>query len=834
MKGYRELGNRYLCHGKRRAGLVMSSMVLATMLIYIVLTILAGFYNTQLGSVKETGNYHVEIYNTTDEQQRLIENYATVKNADHAYYNNIEFDECYNNYATVMVYLEDMEQSSFNFELVEGELPDSTSEVLLDKEDIHLFKNEIGVGDKVYICSYDENGEKNASVEFSVAGFYSREYDSVGSVDYAFTLAPEGMNLNTYVRFDTFADWDECMETMAADIGLDNSKGDAYWINGYMEVLYGKCTDVVLWVALFMLIMVFVTYMAMIMVRSLFTSNLMDKIHDFSILKSMGATDKKLKRIFKREIYIEAVISFGFGVIISHLVMFVLERTLRLYNFIFDFSVVAFILTVLFMYITISLAVIEPFSMLRKVSVIEGIKDNYVYSNAAAKKRKGRIFRIFGVEGEYAYKNIRRNSRSFWNAVASFASSVLLITVLVTCFANISKQVELSYPDGKAEETYDIYTYLYADKVSDDKVTEIRNTFLSEPYIMDADATYVYITADIGGGSVIPVKEEAKPALFSNNIDTGFAIVQLYTKEQLEKLNAYMPDGTDAASLISDGGVIVVGEYTICNQDTGETEKIMPYDVEVGDNISVVKPDYVMKQMYEGDYYAADTANKNDSSLYMDVVVKGISSNSLYNQDYPQIIMSYDYVKSAYGNEYISAMCSGFYINVDESRFNRSDFEEVVYKRAGMVDWGYLNELKWVEEGFKTAKVIVIFVVAFILMMGTISVLHNMVSEQQERRKEISILRSIGMSKKKLNRMLVLEKLIIAFIAWLIGIILGVVFARLILISILYFFEAGFVIPWGAYLITGAGLMGIMALLSMIMVVSMGRLNITDNIRNKE
>ena len=102
------------------------------------------------------------------------------------------------------------------------------------------------------------------------------------------------------------------------------------------------------------------------------------------------------------------------------------------------------------------------------------------------------------------------------------------------------------------------------------------------------------------------------------------------------------------------------------------------------------------------------------------------------------------------------------------------------------------------------------------------------------RKKEVSILRAIGMSKKKLNRMLILEKLIIGFMSWIIGTGLGLLFTKIVLISILYFFEASMVVPWLAYLITGVVLMGIMLLLSMIMVLSMGKMKITESIRNND
>jgi putative ABC transport system permease protein len=109
-----------------------------------------------------------------------------------------------------------------------------------------------------------------------------------------------------------------------------------------------------------------------------------------------------------------------------------------------------------------------------------------------------------------------------------------------------------------------------------------------------------------------------------------------------------------------------------------------------------------------------------------------------------------------------------------------------------------------------------------------------MVNEMQVRRKEVSILRAVGMSKKKLNRMLILERVIMGLIAWIIGTVLGLALSSTMLISILYLMETSLVIPWIPCLLIGAGVIGIMVLLSMGMVISLGKMDITEGIRNQE
>ena len=836
MKGYKELGNRYLKHRKKRSMLVMTSMVLATMFIYIMSNALVNYWKFGLEAAKECYHYHVEIPNVTKEQMEKIENYATVKNVDFAYSTyDVFFDDDYYGYGASlqMIYLEDSEQSTFNFDLVEGRMPENSSEILVNEDDLHLFKNNVNVGDEISVCTIVD--EENVNIDtFTISGVYTREY-SDEYLTCAFSIAPEGMSLSAYVRFGVWDDWNAYSESLLADIGIDAEQKGAYNINGELAYCYGK-GDLNIFYVVALMVIVLVIYTCMVMVRGLFSSNLMDKLQDFNILKAMGATNKKIKRIFKREVYIEAGISFVIGVVLSHLCMFILENVAMLYNFNFDFSIVATVFALFFMYITVSLAVIEPFGLLKKVSIVEGIKANYAIKTKKEKKRSGKLLRIFGIEGQYAYKNIRRNSRSFWNAIASFSVSMLLATVLITSIVNINEMLNWESMGTSEKEPYDIYTVIFADDITSEKLKENKEKIKSKGYIIDVDENYEFLFKTFNDEYIFEVTSQFKRAMpnFTEFTQPTTVKVDLYSKDQLEALNAYMLNGVDATSIIEDGGVIVVNKYNIYNYETEKMEAVDIYNINIGDEINIVNPKFAMDELKEGTFYQNLSEKIQDESFYEKMEIKGTCSRALHKEGIVQIIMSYDYVAENYGDENISALCYGFYIDVNESKFDRADFEEMLYKETNMAEWDYTSELKWVNESFKTVKIVVGFIVAFIMIMGIVSVLHNMINEQQLRKKEVSILRAIGMSKKKLNRMLILEKLIIGFMSWIIGTGLGLLFTKIVLISILYFFEASMVVPWLAYLITGVVLMGIMLLLSMIMVLSMGKMKITESIRNND
>lgn len=833
MKNYKELGNKYIKHRKKRAVLVVLSMVLATMLLYTVSTLLLNFWNDTKEIEEIYNNYHVELYELNKEQRDKVSNYVTVRNADFAYVDTeTAFEEYYGDSVNFIYYFDNMDQTTFNFKIVEGTLPTSPDEILVRKDNLHKFKDDIEVGSVLKTVVYDEEGNSTPGKNFTVSGII--DYDCVNDLEVYnsifYSLGTDDMNMSAFIRFDKRGDWNKLAYNLAKDVGVDVSKNQIYCINEAIGTYYlNPNSQGTSYAALLLMAMLFVGYIAMVMVRGLFTANLFDNVREFSILKAMGATDKKIKNIFKREIYTEGLIAFAIGVVLSEIVFFILEHVVYVYGFNFDFSISGFIVGFLFLYLTIALAIIEPLSVLKKVPIVDGIKSNYAINNAKDKKRGGKLFRIFGVEGEYAYKNIRRNSKGFWNGVATFAVSVLLITALITGGANIAEMIDFEAGGTDRELAYDYWT----SSVPVDEQQTIdkwQDILLGKEFIADVDPEYSYVTFGKDKEAVIQFSEEAKYGMkiLGWGPSEDVATVLLYTDEQLEKLDKYMLDGTSAMEL-KQGGVIICRDYTYYDEQKGDNVTVPLYEAKVGDKVDIINPKFVedKSQLELKDEVAAEN--------YMKVEIRGMCSQPLGYGGIGTLIMSYDYVVNEFCID-ASEFFDGFLIKADES-FKITDMaalETVIYEEIKQTNYEFMSATMWLDAQMGSMKVIVACIAGFLLLMGVISVLNNMINEQQVRRQEVSILRAVGMSKKKLNKMLILEKVIMGFFAWIIGTVLGVLFVRVLLIGVLYMAEASMVYSIGGYLVTGVAVIAIMVLMSMITVVSMGKMDITEGIRNAE
>lgn len=833
MKNYKELGNKYLKHRKKRAVLVTLSMVLATMLLYTVSTLIINYWFDSKKVEETYMNYHAEIMNLDKAQRDKVSNYVTVRNADFAYTDiDTMFQDYYGDGMTMIYYFDSMDQTTFNYNLVEGTLPTTSTEILVRKDNLHLFKEEIKVGAVIETVTYDEEGNSLPGESFTVVGIV--EYDCVNELeiynDTFFSLGTDDMVMSAYVRYDKRGDWNKLTYNLAKDVGVDVSKNNIYYINEFIGTFYmNPNSEGTSYAAMFLLVMFFVGYIAMVMVRGLFTANLFDNVREFSILKAMGATDKKIKDIFKREIYIEGLIAFVIGVVLSQIMFFILENVVNVYGFNFDFSLPGLVVGFLFLYLTIALAILEPLSVLKKVPIVEGIKSNYAINNTKEKKRGGKLLRIFGVEGEYAYKNIRRNSKGFWNGVATFAVSVLLITALITAASNLAEMIGFETGGSGAELVYDYWTSSVP--VDDQQVIdEWQATLLRKDFIEAADPCYNYLTFGKKYETVIKFTEEAEYGMEKSGYDVldNIMTVSLYTDEQLERLDKYMMDGASAMD-IREGGAIICNKYTYYDEVTEEEKTVALYEAKVGDKVDIIKPEFVEDKRSQ-----IDRRNEATDDDYMQVEIKGMCSQMLGYGGVGDLIMSYEYVVNEYGID-VSVLFSGFYIKADKS-FEITDMaalETAIYEETKQTDYEFMSETMWIDSHMGSFKVIVVCIAGFLLLMGVISVLNNMINEQQVRRQEVSILRAVGMSKKKLNKMLILEKVIMGFFAWVIGTVLGIVFIRVLFIGLIYM-GMPMVYNIAGYLLTGVGVIAIMVLMSMITVVSMGKMDITEGIRNAE
>ena len=746
MNSYIELGNKYVTRKKMRSLLVIISMVLASMLIYVVVTAGIGTFMHVREEEEAWANYYVSYSNLSDEQYDIVKNHANVESCvrggmvgpklvgvDDESYVLVEPKNYYAWYDFRLMELESFEQDIFADTLLEGHVPENSNEVMLCETDVHRFTEELKLGDTIVMNFIDSEGsdddapQKKATKEYVLCGIYKSESEDAWN-SHGYTLADDMSGLTTYVRFKRKYHWRDDAEALAYSIQAEIDRwGKKYYFNSSLSMYYFQDDMVFVMGVLVLMFAVLLIYFCMVMVRSLMSVNVINKLRDYTILKSMGTTNKQLRKIMMRESLMQGSVAFVIGVVAGQLFLsLVLVRYCQLYSLSFRYIWMALLANALFLWLTIELASIEPFFMLKKVSIVEALGQRELIKHSKRKKKPGLLYRRMSIEGQYAYKNMKRNRKSFWNSVAAFTISVLIITTMMATLTNAGIILEadevMSVFPGAVEYAYDIAVPLsYSETGNPDyeKIEQAKQALEAREDVLAADyIANCLVAQDAANG--LQLKLEVKNAI--NWSPTGEDLLELcfLSESQLKRLNEYMMDGVDACEAVKDGGIIVLGYGDLDGQ-----KNVPFYNLKVGDRIAFGSLEVISEIEKENEKhgigsvgYVSSIKEIKDRKAYDQYIIKGFCKVNNLISDFPRtVVMSYEYVKETYGEDFIKRQIITINANIDEKNFDKAAFENVVGTQPALLSWNYTDIKKEIAEETRIMQYIGIFIVVFIVIL---------------------------------------------------------------------------------------------------------------------
>ena len=202
-----------------------------------------------------------------------------------------------------------------------------------------------------------------------------------------------------------------------------------------------------------------------IVIYNSFAISTMERKKQFGLLSSIGATKRQIRNTVIFEALIVGSIGIVIGVAGAFLGIYVVLQILN--NLIQDMIGMAFELTInpiyviipiIFMCIVILISAWIPAKRASRVTPVEAIRQNDEIKINKKKIRTSKLIRkIFGVEGEIALKNIKRNKRKYRITIISlFISIVLFISFSSYLQFLIGTSEGLVYPYN-----YDSVVYFY-------------------------------------------------------------------------------------------------------------------------------------------------------------------------------------------------------------------------------------------------------------------------------------------------------------------------------------------------------------------------------------
>ena len=230
-----------------------------------------------------------------------------------------------------------------------------------------------------------------------------------------------------------------------------------------------------------------------LIIYNIFCIAVSSDIRYYGLLKTVGTTNKQLKRLIVRQAVLLAVIGIPVGMIFGYLVSVVLlpvitENMLDVSCDIHP-SILIFVLSALFSWITIRISCIKPCKVVKKISPVEAVRySEYTGANLSKKKKTGKVTPL-----SMARENLKRNKKKSFVVVLSLSLSVLMINVTVSITKSFDKNKYISNfaaSDFTVSEG-SLMNRNYANEVYDGVSQADIETLSSIPGITDIGASYM-------------------------------------------------------------------------------------------------------------------------------------------------------------------------------------------------------------------------------------------------------------------------------------------------------------------------------------------------------
>ena len=562
--------------------------------------------------------------------------------------------------------------------------------------------------------------------------------------------------------------------------------------------------------AVAIIVTIIIIFTSVFCIKNSFSISITEKIKQYGMLRSVGATKKQIKKNVFYEAAILGIIGIPLGIlcgfIASYLLVIISNYFLNsssegIFELEFKFPIMAVIISILLGIITIYFSAIGSAIKASKISPIDSIRNSANIKIKKSKLKTSKIIRkIFGIGGEISYKNLKRNKSKYRTTVFSLIISVFVFIALSGFMSMVFKEVknEIDYHD------YNIS--LVANDVTEDNMQKLIDTTALE---------------NIEDSSIVRKSSiDFENAKYNQDYIEWKAIKINSDKPIKEKLYIYAVGDSQYRKFIKSLGLNYedIKDKGILNDYTN-----VPKYRTNGENLEY-------KYMRIFDYNVEDKiiGNLSDEGETTFEIGYVTDKKPFGIENINKFILVSDELYNIFGIP--SSSMQVLYKSNNASKL-QDDIEELLKDE---VYFSIDNQEEYVNMMTNLIVLVGIFLYGFIVVVSLIGItnIFNTITTSMELRKpEFAMLKSIGMTSKEFKRMIRLESLFIGFKALIFGIPIGIAISYLIYrqFNALYIYE----IPYIGIIIS---IIAVFLIVSLIMRYSTNKINkqnIIETIRNE-
>ena len=857
---------------KKRTVVTIIGIMLSVALITAVASIYASGIKSLINyETNIKGNFHIVFYNvpTSDmdifENNRNIETINITKGFGYAKVNSKNEDKPY-------AYIKGFTKESLNnlsIRLVSGRLPENDSEIVIPT---HLKTNgrldlklndtiTLEVGKRIDSTGYeldqdnpfqrsdsDGNGESLVETKtktYKIVGIIERPATNIenyaapgytfvtyiddskiyGNIDLYARFTKDGLkNINQNVANILGVDYklyekinnsvhpsNEDMQEYQKQ--LDNSKYSNIDINSYLISLetnpisnsgVGGLGVVVC------IVIGIIVFTSVFCIKNSFDISITEKIKQYGMLRSVGATKRQIKRNVFYEATILGLVGIPLGILLGFIASYILIIISNYYlidlieagfKLEFVFSMIAVLVAIVLGVVTIYFSAFRSAKRASKVSPIDSIRNSAnIKINPKKIKSPKFIKKVFGMGGEISFKNLKRNKKKYRTTVISIVVSVFVFIALSGFMGLAFQEVdnELKVSDFNISLSANI-----TNKNSYNRFIRTVNLDGVEDYtiLRGSELSFVGTHYSKEYLNFLNIKQREQDEEYISI----FAIGEEQYKKYIKSLGLNYNDIKDKAILLDKEYVV---RYDENNKKT--TKYVSIFDFKKGDIID-----------------SNVTSTNKNINIEIGIVTEE-KPFGLKNRSARYIIVS---------DEMFDSIAESKGLDIFYKSNNATKLQDDIDNYLKGEDYYSINNIaENVKKSNNVFTLIGIFLYGFIIvisLIGITNIFNTITTNMELRKQEFAMLKSVGMTTKEFNRMIRLESLFMGVKSLFFGIPIGIVLSYLI-----YHFlseESG--IPYKPPVVAIIiSIVVVFILISLIMKYSMNKINkqnTIETIRNE-
>lgn len=590
---------------------------------------------------------------------------------------------------------------------------------------------------------------------------------------------------------------------------MENAKYDIY-MNGYLinyECVFpidGSFKALFTVAAVVALIIILTSVYC---IKNSFNISITEKIRQYGMLASVGATRRQIKSSVKTEAAMLGVIGIPVGTMSGILASLILVNVVNALSagwlnvaLSFHTSLPALILAVILSIATIYFSATGSARRAAKVTPLEAIRNTKEIKIKSAKlKTPAIIGRIWGIGGVISYKNIKRNNKKYRTTVTSIVICSVTFIVISYFMSVAFSMVGMSY----ASTDYNIGINMSCKKDIDiEKLTKLVSGIEGvDDYLVGAGYDF-----DVSKPKYTKEYGEYCRQLYADSEDVSqmFLITVLDDK-------SYDKYASDAGIKNAAAGAILVNKCTfdVYNENSSKYAKkeMELYKYKAGDTIECGYNVYDDASSDDNAVEGGTESSTEDNSGYVDeetinngvrktvdVTIAGVTdkvpigykgySNTLLFMNQKGFESLWGDGKN--GNEikpgYASYSAYVVAENADEYQdtFEKETEENPEYSQISFYVSNLDKEMRDEKSLFTLLGVFAYGLIVVIALIGITNIINTLSTGMELRSREFATLRSIGMTDKQFVGMVRLESVFISVKALVIGVPLGILISYLL------------------------------------------------------